>query len=197
MFDAKNDSVASYATISPFEGTLNIICVAQNDAGSSHRLGSPLELSYRLQEAPIAYSSLLLMWLICLSETLQSEICLTTDVSYVITQRCILIKFDEHGNLLTWIRPETLMPTEFGSLSASEIMSKTEVIIDAELPSLWVKPFYRCYTISPSTQTYFKGAHEEWFSENLLSSRNFVDKFAGNNFNATHGLIFNAMIYST
>ena len=40
MFDAKNDSVASYATISPFEGTLNIICVAQNDAGSSHRFGS-------------------------------------------------------------------------------------------------------------------------------------------------------------
>ena len=61
MFDAKNDSVASYATISPFEGTLNIICVAQNDAGSSHRLGSPLELSHRLQEAHIAYSSLLLM----------------------------------------------------------------------------------------------------------------------------------------
>ena len=44
MFDAKNDSVASYATISPFEGTLNIICVAQNDAGSSHRFGSPFEV---------------------------------------------------------------------------------------------------------------------------------------------------------
>ena len=43
MFDAKNDSVASYATISPFEGTLNIICVAQNDAGSSHRFWSPLD----------------------------------------------------------------------------------------------------------------------------------------------------------
>ena len=43
MFDAKNDSVASYATISPFEGTLNIICVAQNDAGSSHRFWSLFE----------------------------------------------------------------------------------------------------------------------------------------------------------
>ena len=87
------------------------------------------------------------MWLIYPLETLLSEICLTTDVSYVITQRCILIKFDEHGNLLTWIRPETLMPTEFGSLSASEIMSKTEVIIDAELPSLWVNTFYRDRTL--------------------------------------------------
>ena len=68
MFDVRNDSIASYAIIPPFEGTLNIICVAQNEAGSSH-----------------------------------SEICLTTDVSLVISQRCILIKFDEHGNLITWI----------------------------------------------------------------------------------------------
>ena len=81
MFDKRNDSIASYAIISPFEGTLNVICVAQNEAGSSH-----------------------------------SEICLTTDVSLVISQRCILIKFDEHGNLITWIRPETLLPHEFSSV---------------------------------------------------------------------------------
>ena len=38
MFDSKNDSVASFATIQVFEGTLNVICVAENEAGSSHRL---------------------------------------------------------------------------------------------------------------------------------------------------------------
>ena len=64
MFDAKNDSVASYATISPFEGTLNIICVAQNDAGSSHRFGPPISniigniwpIWYRYESYDIAIS---------------------------------------------------------------------------------------------------------------------------------------------
>ena len=55
MFDAKNDSVASYATISPFEGTLNIICVAQNDAGSSHRLGSPLDFNFSMKLGDIIW----------------------------------------------------------------------------------------------------------------------------------------------
>ena len=53
------------------------------------------------------------------------------------------------------------------------------------------------YIVRQNSVNDFKGAHEEWFSKNLLSSRNFVDKFAGNNFNATHGSIFNTMIYSS
>ncbi|CAG5106795.1 Oidioi.mRNA.OKI2018_I69.chr1.g3003.t1.cds [Oikopleura dioica] len=92
MFDKRNDSIASFAKIDFFEGTLNILCVAENVAGSSHE-----------------------------------EICLTTDVSEVLSKRCILIKFDPQGRLLTWITPDTLMPSRIG-LRQTKMMAKNETV---------------------------------------------------------------------
>ncbi|CBY30417.1 unnamed protein product [Oikopleura dioica] len=105
MFDKRNDSIASFAKIEFFEGTLNILCVAENVAGSSHE-----------------------------------EICLTTDVSEVLSKRCILIKFDPEGRLLTWITPDTLIPSRIG-IRQTNMMAKNETVFaQHEIPILAPDP---------------------------------------------------------
>ena len=49
--------------------------------------------------------------------------------------RCTLIKFDANGNLLTWVKPETLLPQEHG-FYAPDMLMKNETILDnAVLPT--------------------------------------------------------------